>query len=207
MAVQRGLDISAVCSRALETELMLSSPVGQRTEKMPSTPVVIAPETYAEPGRRDRSNAAAPRKVVNAEDPRAVLALMEPEVMEPQVKTESPGRDPAPCQEPAALPSQREGADAGKAKRRGGGPGKTPADARKADWIKDFVTAKMIRDDNPDASIPKDALYQLFSRWCSDQKAKTVPDKRSFAVAVKNRFAIQEKSIGGIRCWVGIRTR
>jgi hypothetical protein len=88
---------------------------------------------------------------------------------------------------------------------------KKPASSRKkTSAIQRFVTTRITRtsdDGGTDTIVPKDELYQRFERWCRENVIYPVPDRRSFTVALKNQFAIPERSVGGEPYWVNIRLK
>ena len=73
--------------------------------------------------------------------------------------------------------------------------------------LKKFVTEKISRIEADDAIISKDELYQAFGRWCREQKITPVPDRKVVAVALKNQFALQERTADGVPSWVNIRLK
>lgn len=77
----------------------------------------------------------------------------------------------------------------------------------KEELLKKFIATKLIRDDTGDAAVSKEELYGIFSRWCREQKAGTVPDTREVTVALKTRFAFEEKSISGVPGWAHVRLK
>ena len=78
---------------------------------------------------------------------------------------------------------------------------KTGKKGKKEDAIKRFVSTRIVREteESPDAIIAKDELYQRFERWCRDQDYATIPDRRVFSVALKNKYALAERTVGGVR--------
>ena len=63
------------------------------------------------------------------------------------------------------------------------------------------------RIDADDAVVPKEDMYLAFTRWCRDHRIATVPDRKVFATLLKNKFAITEKTVAGVSCWINIRLR
>ena len=91
-------------------------------------------------------------------------------------------------------------------------PGPAPKTGRKGkkeDAIKRFVSTRIVREteESPDAIIAKDELYQLFERWCRDHDYAAIPDRRVFFVALKNKYALAERSVAGVPSWISIRIK
>ena len=86
---------------------------------------------------------------------------------------------------------------------------KTRAKGRKGDAIQRFVSTRIVREaeESPDAIVAKDELYQRFERWCRDQDYDTIPERRVFSVALKNKYAFAERTVGGTASWVSIRIK
>ena len=141
--------------------------------------------------------------VINADDPAAVAKAMRskrqtavkpvPDVPKPPVTdTGKEARQLSPLPDTGHGKKVRE---AGPKKREAGG------------GLKKFVTEKISRIEADDAIISKDELYQAFSRWCREQKITPVPDRKVVAVALKNQFALQERTEDGVPYWVNIHLK
>ena len=189
------LDISDECNRALAKHLGIEYQPLRKTVVKESPRVIIAPD--AAPGVRAARVPAAP-PVINAEDPTVPGKVMKekkerkaPAVAKPQV----PPQEPAVTPEPAAVPARA--------------VPKTGKKAKKEDAIKRFVSTLIVREteESPDAIIAKDELYQRFERWCRDHDYATIPDRRAFTVALKNKYALAERTIGGVPSWISIRIK
>ena len=104
-----------------------------------------------------------------------------------------------PCPLPGPLHSRRWPRAAPKTGRKG----------KKEDAIKRFVSTRIVREteESPDAIIAKDELYQRFERWCRDHDYAAIPDRRVFFVALKNKYALAERSVGGVPSWISIRIK
>lgn len=138
--------------------------------------------------------------VINAEDPTAISKVMKTkrqQVVKPV--PEIPVADEIP---PPKTGITHQDLHA----RSPAGKGKTGASEkrRKDDALKKFVTTRISRVDTEDALIPKDDLYQAYTRWCRDHRCAAVPERKAFATLLKNKFAIREKTVNGIACWVNV---
>jgi hypothetical protein len=205
-AEERHIDISDACNRALASLLNIEY---RRPHAPPSAdePAIIVP-AGAVPERTNPQVLKAPARVlppvINAEDPTVPAKVLRerkrpaspvlpagvpspsaPKIPQKPVVAEVPAPSPAQSQMPKT--------------------GKKP----KSDAIKKFVGVKIVRmhEENPDAIIAKDELYQIFVRWCQDHGFAPVPDHRAFTVALKNRYAIAERNVGNKPSWVGIHVK
>lgn len=229
-AREQGIDISNSCNQAL-AEILGIDYRQQRLDDVPvPAPVIIAKDgglpAPAAAGTPKARPAIRP-PVINADDPAAAGVIArsrraagrkpapEPEGKHaepaerphevpvkpvPAPVKRSPEQEQKPAPEPALKPET--------AQTRPAAPKKPLAKkAAKADPVKKFIAAKVQRDDTADATIPKEELYNLFTRWCREQKAGTIPDARAFAVALKTRFAFKEKAVAGTPCWMHVRVK
>ena len=198
-AEREHLDISDACNRALAGQLGIDYHPIKKTIPEKASRVIIAPD--AQPSDRAASAPAAP-PVINAEDPTVPGKVMKekkerkaPSVTNPRI----PLREPAP-QRPAvpALPAQPAAV-----------PQKTGRKGKKEEPIKRFVSTLVVREteESPDAIIAKDELYQRFERWCRDHDYATIPDRRVFTVALKNKYALMERTVVGVPSWISIRIK
>ncbi|PKG32362.1 hypothetical protein [Methanoregula sp.] len=201
-----GLDITEICNRALAgaTGIPYTSP-GPEPEE-PSAPVIVAKD-----GAAARAAAAvlpsSPdiiHPVINADDPRAASAVKQ--VQRPAKRTipaALPGRVPVPEKPkatpplPASAPRKKERMPARK----------KPANTGKGQALKQFIAEATIRGETEDDHVTKEALYLAFSRWCREHRITPAPDKKAVTIALKNQFAIKEKSLDGEPAWVNIRLR
>jgi hypothetical protein len=198
-AEREHLDISDACNRALAGQLGIDYHPAKKTAPEKTSRVIIAQDTA--PGDRAARAPAAP-PVINAEDPTVPGKVMKEKK---ERKAPSVTKQPAPPQEPAperpvvpALPAQPAAV-----------PQKTGRKGKKEDPIKRFVSTLIIREteESPDAIIAKDELYQRFERWCRDHDYATIPDRRTFTVALKNKYALMERTVGGVPSWISIRIK
>jgi len=196
------LDISDTCNRALAVKLGIAYDPAAPEKKKAARVIIAQPGAPAHPVKP----AVPPAPVINAEDPtvpgkvikehkekKAVPAAQPPAVPEPAAAKKAP-QPAAPAPAPAPIPGP-----AGKKAAKG---------SKKEDAIKKFVGTKIAREteEGPDALIGKDELYERFVRWCREHD-HAVPDKRAFAVALKNKYAFGERTIGGVPSWYGIRIK
>jgi len=196
-AEKKRLDINDECNRVLAVRLGIAYPSLPKTPS-PQTPrVIIAPD--AAPARSGGAVASAP--VINAEDP-TVPAKVLREKKEKKTAAARKPPEPAPAKVTAPAPAPAAAAGAKPAP-------KARAKGRKGDPIQRFVSTHLVREaeEGPDAIIAKDELYQRFERWCRDQEYAAVPERRVFSVALKNKYAFAERTVGGTASWVSIRVK
>jgi hypothetical protein len=206
MAHDQGIDISDVCNRALADKMGIDYRQKQLEEPAVPASVIIARE-----GASARGPAAPPasplkglQPVINADDPGARTKVKQ---AKKQIMTEARQETPVPAQPreektvaapPAQVPkkepvTREEKKPAGKKPKREG--------------LKIFFSSRLSRQDDKDATLSKDELYETFARWCRDHRILPVPDRRTVTVALKNQFALREKVIDGIPSWTGIRLK
>ncbi len=203
-ANEAGVDIHNACNRAL-ADLVGIDYRQQKIEGLPVTPPVIIAAERPVAGTRGETPKITPEgrpPVINADDPSAVVKAMAkrrtavkpvPEVPVPSGSAAGKeGQRPSPA--PLLHPPAKGLKSSPKKRETGGG-------------LKKFVSAKISRVDADDAIISKDDLYQAFSRWCREQKIAPVPDRKAVAVALKNQFAIKERTADGVPSWVNIRLK
>ena len=56
-------------------------------------------------------------------------------------------------------------------------------------------------------SYQKTTCINAFERWCREHRILPIPDKKAFAVTLKNQFAVREKMVNGTPSWIGIRLK
>jgi hypothetical protein len=208
-ALERGIDISDACNRALAT-LTGSEYNRQQREEIPAPPPVIiakdgsSPHTSEEP-KKGTSPKLHP--VINADDPAAPAKVVQAKTPVKKVPAELPTPLPVPApatpkEKPVAVPlattkkgAAQKGRDA-------------PAKKRtKGDALKSFFSSKIARMDDAEATISKDEFYELFTRFCRDHRMSPVPERKAVTIALKNQFALTEKVVDGTACWTGIRLK
>jgi hypothetical protein len=205
-AGEMGLDISNECNQALANlvgidyrqQHLNDRAITDHNIRDSGTPLKGNEPTTAKP------QAPVLHPVINADDPTAIAKVMKTKrkppvkpVPEIPVATDfpPPGTN-IPLQVPVHGPSPA-------------GKGKAVASEkkRKDDALKKFVATKIIRVDADDAVIPKDDMYQAFTRWCRDHRCAAVPERKAFTTLLKNKFAITEKTVNGTPCWVNIHLK
>ena len=205
---ERGLNISHECNRALADLVGIDYRQQQLSEEAAVEPVIIASEQKKAraTGGLGQENGSL-RPVLNADDPKTpgtVLQQKNVTAHRPHQKSavvsgagqkKEPDHTPQPAQ-PVSLPRSRTGEKAEPAKRKG-----------RETAIRRFVSTKVVRTDAESSGgsvVPKDEMYQRFVRWCRANSVSPVPDRRSFSVALKNRFVIQETTVNNVPCWVNV---
>lgn len=201
-----GVDISDLCNRAVADATGIRYVPPKPADAAPAAPVIVA-GNGAPPGGDAIPSIVPPpgiHPVINADDPRSATTVKQvPRPSLPTVPATLPGRVSSPekpAKAPAApLPSPR-GEKPGKAQAR-------PEKKGTGSSIKKFVAGAIVREDTDEGHITKDLLYQAFARWCREHRITPVPDRRAFTVALKNQFAMKEKTVDGEPSWVNVRLR
>jgi hypothetical protein len=206
-AHEQEIDISQVCNTALADLLGMDYCQQLPDNMLPVTrPVIIAQNAPPSEGNEHAQGVRTAGKtpVINADDPAAGAtvrsAKRQPKALPaPQERTSLPS--PLPAQENAARSPSARTAHAEKTKK--------PAEAKthKGDGLKKFVTTKIIRSDSSNAVVSKDDMYQAFTRFCKEHKCAPVPDRKSFTLALKNKFAFFDKTVNGTPSWVNVRLK
>jgi hypothetical protein len=204
-----GVDISDLCNRALADAAGIRYVPQKSVDEIPAAPVIIAHD--GAPAGGDTLPAIVPpsgiHPVINADDPRAANAVKQAP-RPPSLKTpaalpgrvsspEKPVKAPAAPSAPPSVPHME------KPKKPEAGPEKKG----KGSSIKKFMAEAIAREDADESRVSKDNLYQAFTRWCREHRITPVPDRKAFTIALKNRFAMKEKTVDGEPSWVNIRLR
>jgi hypothetical protein len=205
---EQGLNISQVCNQALADLVGIDYHQQQLPEEPPVKPVIIARD---EKNTRDAPGTGPERPplrpVLNADDPRAPAEVLAQKKDRPARHAERRGSDssvqaqkkqkdlPEQSLPPASLPGSKKKTKPKPAKSGG-----------QKNAIKRFVSTKVARSDAEVTGgvVPKDEMYQRFVRWCRVNDVSPVPDRRSFSVALKNRFVIQDTTVNDVPCWVNV---
>ena len=198
-AEQEHMDISDACNRALAGQFGIEYHPAKKTVPEKASRVIIAQDTAP---RDPAARAPAAPPVINAEDPTVPGKVMK-EKKERKAPTgtkpQAPPQEPAPQRpavpEPVTIPARA--------------APKTGRKGKKEEPIKRFVSTLIVREteESPDAIIAKDELYQRFERWCRDHDYATIPERRAFTVALKNKYALVERTVGGVPSWISIRIK
>jgi hypothetical protein len=205
-AQELGINISDECNRALADITGIDYRQQQLSDAAPPKPVIIAPDA-APAVQKDRlQKQDTPRlpPVINADDPSAPAKVIRAQRSRPAKPATEGQVPPSP---PHTKKDDIPASPGQKARPAGRGKKPAPQKKKKEDVLKRFVAQKLARTDADDAVIGKDALYQTFSRWCREHRVAPVPDRKVFAVALKNQFAFREKSMEGTPCWTGVRLK
>lgn len=200
-----GLDISDICNRALAGAAGIAYIPPEPVSPAPATPVIIAGNAAAHrESISPEGSASGVHPVINADDPHSPVTVKQvPRQPAPKQPPVLPGRVSPQDKKTEVPPVPAPVAAAPKTKKTDTRPGKRGT--AKESPIKRFVAEVISRDDGQETPVPKDLLYQAFSRWCREHKITPVPDRRAVTVALKNQFAMTEKTVGGEPCWMNIR--
>ncbi len=205
-ALVSGLDIAEICNRALASATGIPyDPRGPEPDELPA-PVIVAKDGAAAkaPGAALPSSSDGIHPVINADDPRAASAVKQvPRPAKRNVPTALPGRAPVPEKIPASPPPTA----SAPLKKEKIPARKKPAKAGKGQALKQFIAEATIRGETEDDQVTKEALYQAFARWCREHRITPVPEKKAVTIALKNQFAIKEKTLDGEPAWINIRLR
>lgn len=205
-ALASGLDINEICNQALARATGIPYvPPGQEPEH-PPLPVIIAKNGAAAkiPPAVPKALSPVVHPVINADDPRSPTTVKQaPRPARKNVPATLPGRVSVPEKALATPP-----APAGNRSEKPKTPSpKKPVKAKKGQAIKQFITEATARGDTDDGHVTKEALYLAFTSWCREHRVTPVPEKKAVTVALKNQFALKEKTIDGEPAWVNIRLR
>ena len=211
-AQERGLNFSHECNRALADLVDIDYDQQQLPEETPAEPVLVVPEqgaSHAPPGSKTGRTPLPP--VINADDPATpihVLKLKNERI--PRHAQKDPAAAPRSVHAPGEVHAPQFPERSASRRTRGTTKKPGPEKKKRESAIKRFVTTKLARGDGGDAGenvIAKDEMYQLFVRWCRIHSISAIPDKRSFGVALKNRFVMQEAAVKGSPCWINVKIR
>ncbi len=209
-AQKKGLNLSHECNQALADRLGLDYRQQQLPSETTTEPVIVAPEQkpgHATGGLSPKEMTLPP--VLNADDPktpaRVLLQKKEP-VLHPHLPKNAVASEPQqnkPQDNKAQAPHQKVSKQDPKKEK-----AKTNGRKGKENAVKRFVNEKVTRIDAEGGdgnSVSKDEMYQRFVRWCRAHSVSPIPDKRSFGVALKNRFVIQDSTINNDPCWINVK--
>jgi hypothetical protein len=208
-ALEKEIDISDACNRALAGLTGAEYHPEQRGEVPVPPPVIIAkdgasPRAGGEPKKGPMQKL---HPVINAEDPAAPARVVQAKTPAGKVPAESPAPVPAP--EPVSPEGKPVTASAAPAKKAADLKEKTaPAKKRsRTNALKTFFSSKIARTDDAGAAVGKDELYERFSRFCREHRITPVPERKAITSALKNQFALTEKLVNGTPSWTGIRLK
>ena len=203
-AHEQSIDISNICNKALADLLGLDYHQLQLDDAPIARPVIIA-QNGSPAEEKEHTHDAHPMDhspVINADDP-AASATVRSAKRQPKPK-------PAPKEQnmvPAPTGKKEVAAPSPAVRSAPEGKGKKPATGKtqKNDGLKKFVSTQIIRSDSGEAVVSKDDMYQSFARFCREHKYAPVPDRKTFTIALKNKFAFFDKTINGVPSWVNVR--
>ena len=205
-AQEHKTDISGVCNQALADHLDIDLRQQPLVLLPAPVPVIIAPD--GSPKRPDRTAQESPlplHPVINADDPCAVTNVKRAKKIHPVPAEKVPAAE-LPRDEPHRKQVQTPDTSlTSKSQAKGRKP--AAGTRGKGDAVKKFMAEKVSRGEPDDATVPKDEMYDLFSRWCRDRKIVPVPERRRFTLALKNQFALGEKTANSVPCWTNIRIK
>ncbi|WAC04631.1 MAG: hypothetical protein OS112_09235 [Methanoregula sp.] len=210
LAQKQGLNLSHECNQALADRLGVDYRQQQLPSETRADPVIIAAEQKPGPASR-----FSPQKdqiippVLNADDPKTPARVLL-QKKEPAARIPHPKREIAPVQkqdkpQDSPVPSTHPEASARLPKKKGA---KSTEIKGKENAVRRFVNEKVLRTDaegNEGSAVPKDEMYQRFMRWCRAHSVSPIPDKRSFGIAMKNRFVIQDGTANNEPCWINVK--
>ncbi len=204
LAVERGIDIGEACNQALAilTGTMYPAPQGGMEKDL--LPVIIAKDGTV-PVLPKKKAGRRMQPVINADDPAAPSRIAEITTVPqegsavPESVSPAPGPVPASTQEPGRKPHAGR-----KEPRAEGRPKKKPSGT---DALRAFFSSRVIRTGDPGDYVGKEEFYNLFARFCHGHHISPVPEQRTITVAMKNRFAMNERDTGGVSSWTGIRLK
>lgn len=201
-----GLDLSDLCNRALAGATGIDYPPKKSASIIPAAPVIVAQDGGPVTGNHIPIKIAEEeiRPVINADDPRAATAMKQaPKPKAQKTPAVLPGRDALPAK-PVVTPAVPSAVPPAKKTNK---PEPVHAKKGKGPAIKRFVAETIIREDADENFVTKDALYKAFSQWCREHRITMVPDRKALTVALKNQFAMKEKSVDGEPSWMNVRLR
>lgn len=199
-ALEQGIDISDACNRALASLTGIEYAGRQRGEVPVPPPVIVAKNGSSPyvPGETEKSPSRDLPPVINADDPAAPAR-----VVQAKAQKKIP---PAPVPVPAPVKERAVATPASGARKAAAGK-RRAAPAKKGSWkdaLKLFFSSRVTRSGDEKDRVAKDEFYELFARFCRDHHVTPVPERKTVTVALKNRFALAEKTIDEKQCWTGI---
>ena len=205
-AHEQGIDISNICNTALAALLGVDYCQQQLDDVPVPRPVIIAENSRPGDltGHVPAAQVAAHAPVINADDPAAsttVRSIKRQPKAKPVPKEMEPVPVPAGKQESATPSPAQSAAPAGKI------PKPAAGKAQKGEGLKKFVSSMIARSDAADAVISKDDMYLAFTRFCREHKIAQVPDRKTFTIALKNKFAFFDKTVSGTPSWINVRLK
>ena len=205
-AHEQGIDISNICNKALADLLGVDYRQQQLDDVPVPRPVIVAqngsPAKVQEHVPEALTSHHSP--VINADDPAAsttVRSIKRQPKPKPVPKEMEPVPVPSGSKEGAVPAPAQSTAPAGKI------PKPAAGKAQKGEGLKKFVSSMIARSDAADAVISKDDMYLAFTRFCREHKIAQVPDRKTFTIALKNKFAFFDKTVSGTPSWINVRLK
>jgi hypothetical protein len=207
-ALERGIDISDACNRALAS-LTGTEYRKKEREEVPAKPPVIIARDGSSPhiaGEQKKTPVQKMPPVINADDPAAPARVAQEKARPPK---KGPADPQLPVPAPAIQTADPVSAPAAAMKKASVNKGHTASSKKKTkgDALKTFFSSTIIRTDETEEGVRKDELYELFARFCREHRITPVPERKTVTVALKNQFALTEKMVDGTPCWTGIRLK
>ena len=217
LAKERGIDISSECNRALADTLGIEYAQQKIPELPRENPVIIAKDGAGGTGRDGRAGKHL-SPVMNAEDPAIRTHILkskkEPVLRAPAVHPPAQVDKQAEAEKVAKAPVETVQRSVKLADVQPTGKKGTKSSSGKKgkdDLIRQFVAKRIARTDPGDGEnrVPKDELYQIFTRWWKSNAGKSaiMPDKRAFTIFLKNRLVMEEGAADGVQYWNNIKLR
>lgn len=204
LALKRGIDVSDACNRALASLTGTGYP-GTHPDTGPALPPVIIAGNGGSPQPAAREKKIVSRKanpVINADDPAAPAKLADAKA--PVKKATAPEDIPLQASQAEEPVIRVTAAHEAGASRRHSAPRKKPP---VTEALKTFFSRKISRTGDAGDHVGKDEFYELFARFCRENRITPVPERRAVTAALKTRFALTETGRDGAQVWTGIRVK
>ena len=199
-------DISGVCNQALADLLNIDLCQQPLASQPAPVPIMVAPDgSPKRPGKPAREPPIPLHPVINADDPAAVTNVKRAKKILPVPTAKVPNTEPSRDEPRIELEQIQEVPPTPQSPAKEKKP--VAGKRRKEEVIKKFIAEKVSRGEPDDATVPKDEMYDLFARWCRDRKIVPVPERRRFTLALKNQFALAERTADSVPCWMNIRIK
>jgi hypothetical protein len=203
-AAEMGLDISDELNRRLAElvgiDYLQQQPARQSLPDLTGYAANYGIKRIA--GTKQKSQSHVLHPVINADDPAAAAKVRKAKrELPPEPVPAIAVPDTSPLVETGAsllheVPgiSPKRSAKSGDPKRKG-----------KDEILRKFITMRITRIDSDDAVVSKEDMYLTFTRWCRDHRITPPPERRVFATLLKNKFAINDKTVNGTSYWVNVQ--
>jgi hypothetical protein len=205
-----GLDIAEVCNRALADATGIRYVPREPAAATPAAPVIIAQNGAPSAGDTIPVTVSpvGMHPVINADDPRSATTVKQvPRTPSPKTPSALPGRVSSPEKPPKAPAAMPAAPPLVPQMEKTMKPEARPEKKGKGMAIKKFVIEAIVREDTDETRVAKAEMYEHFVRWCREHRITPVPDRKSLTVALKNQFALKEKTVEGEPSWVNVRLK